>query len=239
MKLKQLLFAVTITLFAVSCTKQDIAVPQQENTAQSTNVVQSMSTTEVTNNKAYIFVEPLSSYSMVSSYLRSVPKSPSYSLPFIGFFGVNGDAWKYNYSNYINMPHWYDGRLPQIIQSDVPQTSGGTDTYGNPVVAYNFKTAKIAKNTATGYAWVTVLIPISAMNNDAKKQNKIVVTYNTTSVGTFSTFTTSVGLYGTIINYTGNKIPQGQYRIYSTYPDPAMKLNLNSTTDVYIRGGGN
>jgi hypothetical protein len=43
----------------------------------------------------------------------------------------------------------------------------------------------------------------------------------------------------TIINYQGNKIPKGQYRIYSTYPSTGLRINLNSKSDVYLRGDGN
>jgi hypothetical protein len=247
MKLKQLFLAVTITLFAISCTKQDTFTTQQntiKTDAVSTLATSSVATTSSeSNNKAYIFIEPNSKYSMISTYLKSIPKSPQYSLPFIGFFGVNGDAWKYNFPNYIDMPYWYNGNLPQIIQSDIPQSSGGVDSYGNPVVAYNFKTVKISKNTVNSLSWIVVLIPVNAMNQDTKKQKVISCIEkngNTTITNSsLSNKLTDNVLYNTIIQYNGTKIPTGQYRIYSTYPSTGMRINLNSTNDVYLRGNGN
>lgn len=139
------------------------------------------------------------------------------------------------------MPHWIDGRLPQIMQVDVPQTSGGIDTFGNPVQAFNFKTVKIAKNTVNdSFSHVVVLIPINAMNNDTKRQRRIhIVEKNGTATKSSTVYTTDNVLSGTVINYNGNRIPAGQYRVYSTYPSTGMRLNLNSTNDVYIRGYSN
>ena len=74
MKLKNLLIAtLSISLFVVSCTKEDITVTKPESVL--TNDVKTMSVnstnSEVTNNKAYIFIEPKSKYPMVATYLNS------------------------------------------------------------------------------------------------------------------------------------------------------------------------
>jgi len=246
MKLKQFILSVIITLSAISCTKQDSFISQPntiKSDAVSTLATSSVATTPESNNKAYIFIEPNTKYSIISSYLKSVPKSPLYSLPFIGFFGVNGQAWMYNFPNYVDMPYWYDGTLPQIIQSDIPQTSGGADLYGNPIKAYNFKTIKISSNTVNSLSWIIVLIPINAMNNDTKRQKTISCTEKydgiTLTNKNLTNHLTDNVLSGTIINYQGNKIPKGQYRIYSTYPSTGLRINLDSKSDVYLRGDGN
>ena len=70
MKLKQLFLAVTITLFAISCTKQDAFTPQPDSIkTQSVSTMSVGSTsTETANNKAYIFVEPLSKFQTIKPY---------------------------------------------------------------------------------------------------------------------------------------------------------------------------
>ncbi len=131
------------------------------------------------------------------------------------------------------MTHWIDGRLPQIMQVDIPQTSGGIDTFGNPVRAFNFKTVKIAKNTVNdSFSYIVVLIPINAMNNDTKRQTLIRIVEGS---GSPKDIKTDNVLSGVVINYNGNRIPAGQYRIYTT-TDRGMVLNLNSRNDVFIRG---
>ena len=241
MKLKQLFLAVTITLFAISCTKQDAFTPQpnavkSEAVASTTSVT---STVSEPNLKAYIFVEPRSKFDTVKTYLLSLPKTPLYHFNFTGFFGVNANAWKYTYQNYVDMPYWNNGVLPAIIESDIPQTSGGVDDYGNPVVAYNFKTVKISKNTVNSLAWVNILIPVNAMNGDTKRQRTVnhrEIKNNATVLNLNRNMDNVV--YSTIINYQGNRIPKGLYRLYSTYPGTGLRITFNTTNDVYLRGNG-
>ena len=242
MKIKQLLLSLlTLSVFLVSCSKENILgseitpINNMEHATMSTSSIGG----EQTPLRAYIFVEPMSKHVMIKNHLKTLPFTGR--LPFVGFHGVNAGAWKDNLSNYINMTHWIDGRLPQIMQVDIPQTSGGIDTFGNPVQSFNFKTVKITKNTVNDkFSWIIVLIPINAMSNDTKRQRRIRIDEKVGNITRSSTvFTTDNVMSGTAINYNGNRIPAGQYRVYSTYPSSGMRLNLNSTNDVYIRGFSN
>ena len=238
MKIKQLLLSLlTLSVFLVSCSKENILgsdITPINNMEHATMSTSSIGGTQ-TSLKAYIFVEPRSKHAMIKNHLKTLPFTGR--LPFLGFHGVGlGENLKSNFpnfSNYINMPHWIDGRLPQIMQVDIPQTSGGIDTFGNPVQAFNFKTVKITKNTVNDrFSWIVVLIPINAMSNDTKRQTRIRIVEGT---GSPKDIKTDNVLSGVVINYNGNRIPAGQYRIYST-GDSGMMLNLNSTNDVYIWG---
>jgi hypothetical protein len=241
MKIKQLLLSLlTLSVFLVSCSKENILgsdIAPINNMEHATMSTSSIGGTQ-TFLKAYIFVEPRSKHAMIKNHLKTLPFTGR--LPFLGFHGVGlGENLKSNFpnfSNYINMPHWIDGRLPQIMQVDIPQTSGGIDTFGNPVQAFNFKTVKITKNTVNDrFSWIVVLIPINAMSNDTKRQTRIRIVEG---AGSPKDIKTDNVLSGVVINYNGNLIPAGQYRIYST-GDSGMMLNLNSTNDVYIRGFSN
>jgi hypothetical protein len=245
MKIKQLLLSLlTLSVFLVSCSKENILgsdiapINNMEHATMSTSSVDGTQT----SLKAYIFVEPKSKHPMIKNYLKTLPFTGR--LPFVGFHGVGlGENLKSNFpnfSNYINMPHWIDGRLPQIMQVDIPQTSGGIDTFGYPVQAFNFNTAKITKNTVNDrFSWIIVLVPINAMNNDTKRQRRIHIVERAGNITRSSrVYTTDNVLSGAVINYNGNRIPAGRYRIYST-TDRGMVLNLNSTNDVYIRGFSN
>ena len=247
MKLKQLFLAVTITLFAISCTKQDTFTPQPnvvKTEATTTLASSSVGTTSEPNLKAYIFVEPHSKFTMVANYLNTVTQSLN-KTRFLGFFVGPGASVQYNLLYYIDMPHWYDGRLPSVIEAEIPQVSGGTDSFGNTKTAYNFTTVKIPKNTVSGFGWINILIPVSAMSNDTKRQ-KTIYTYekigNTlVTNGTVQgrSYNMNSVMYSYTFNYQGNRIPKGVYRLYTTYPDPGNRANLNSTKDYYLRGNGN
>jgi len=244
MKIKQIFLAVAITLLAISCTKQDIPVPQQDNVLQTNSVAATSSVTTETNNKAYIFVEPNSKFQTVKTYLSSLPKTPLYPINFTGFFGVNANAWKYTYQNYVDMPYWNNGTLPSIIESNIPQTSGGVDSYGNAKLAYCFETIKIPKNTTVGMAWITILVPVSAMNNDIKRLRTVYSYEKNATTGVLITngsikgwtYTMDNIIFSYVINYQGNRLPKGLYRLYSTYPDTGLKANLNDKNDYYLKG---
>jgi len=246
MKLKQLFLAVTITLFAISCTKQDTFTPQPDSIKSESVSTMSVgsTTTETVNNKAYIFVEPLSKFQTVKTYLSSLPKSPSFPINFTGFFGVNGNAWRHTYLNYVDMPHWSNGTLPSIIESNIPQSSGGVDSHGNPKLAYCFETVKIPKNTTVGQAWITILIPVKAMTNDTKRlrtvrsyeRNGTTGALITNGAWSGPTLTMDNVLSSVVFNYQGNRIPKGLYRLYSTYPGTGLRANLTSNRDYYLRG---
>lgn len=253
MKLKQLFLAIFATsVLFVSCTKDDDFVPIKPTstvtseptstaTSESSNmrVMSTPATVNATVNKAYIFIEPNSKFQIVKTYLLSLPKTSTHPITFTGFFGVNAGSWIRTFQNYVDMPYWNNGVLPAIIESDIPQTSGGVDDYGNPVVAYNFKTVKISKNTVNSLAWVNILIPVNAMNGDTKRQRTVnhrEIKNNATVVNLNRNMDNVV--YSTIINYQGNRIPKGLYRLYSTYPGTGLRITFNTTNDVYLRGNG-
>jgi hypothetical protein len=248
MKLKSIYFGI-VSLFLIieSCTKQDAIVPQGnaiKSKIVSTSATASVVTTSESNLKAYIFVEPHIKFQTIKSYLSSLPKTPFFPINFTGFFGVNGNAWKYTYQNYVDMPFWNNGTLPSIIESNIPQKTGGLDSFGNPKLAYCFETIKIPKNTTVGMAWITILIPVSAMSNDTKRLRTVYSYEKNGKTGTLITngsikgFTYNMDsvVFNYIINYQGNRLPKGLYRLYSTYPSTGLRANLNVTNDYYLRG---
>lgn len=234
-------------LFLSSCVKEELPVfslPETQIESTSNNWMTSARTTQT--NTAYVFIEPHSKFTMVSKYLKdSVTQSPLSQYKFLGFFVGPGSAIQHNVQYYFDMPHWVDGRLPNLFTAEIPQTSGGVDAHGNQKTAFNFTTIKIPKNTVQGMGWVNILIPVSAMNNDTKRQKNVFVyekvgnnlVTNGTRTGT--NYTTNSVMYGYTINYQGNRIPKGLYRLYTTYPNTGFRLNFDSTKDLYIRGNGN
>ena len=64
-----------------------------------------------------------------------------------------------------------------------------------------------------------------------KRNGATVLTQNYTLTGSAP--------YSVIVNYTGNRIPQGTYRVISTWTNTNMRVRLNTTDDVYFRGNGN
>ena len=251
MKIKKLILSVvTLSVFLISCSKEEIngvniqpkelteqSVPQStvESTTTST---QNARTSSETNFKAYVFIETRINNTprKVVEYLQSTPRNPlSTGTRFLSFFvsPITSSNFR-DLNNYYSIPFWNTDSHLKVIVADVPQVSGGVDFYNNPKLAYNFTTVKIPKGTFNDFGWVTILIPISAMNNDTRRQTQIRVA--SSGNNTYMIRNTNTTLSSYVINYTGNVIPQGQYRVYSTYSDPAMRIKFNSLNDVYLGG---
>jgi len=250
MKVKNLIFSlITFSFLVFSCTKEDI-VPLTPNNTQETMELATMATNtpSTTTPKAYIFIEPQSKTRLIVDYLKTKPLSTPSNSSFYSFF-TSSSIKQTNYTDflyYIDMPYWYDGTFPKVIQSEIPQiTSTGIDDFGNPLKQYNFKTIKINKGTLNEYGWVTILIPVNGMANDLKKQVSIAYyAKNGTKIVSSANNTQTIinmnsTLYSYLLNYTGTRIPVGQYRVYSSYGDTHNRIGFNSVNDVYFRGNSN
>jgi hypothetical protein len=244
------LFAALMLIFFVSCSKEKASIiePSLTKTVATQATSTQVSSNTEQNFKAYIFIERQSRTTQIVNYLKTLPRHPlSSGTPFYACNTMVSIQTRTvnDLQNYLNMPLWTNGVLPQVIQTEVPQVSGGTDSYGNPITAYNFTTIKIPKNTINENAWVLVLIPVSAMNNDTKRQNRIAYyARNATRIvssanNTQTAINTNTQLSSYLINYTGSIIPQGLYRVYSTYNNPGMRIGFTSTADFYLRGLSN
>ena len=237
MKIKKLILSVlTLSVFLISCSKEEIngvnIQPKEsieQPIVQSTiETTQNARTNSQSNSKAYIFVEPKSKLTMIVNHLKSVPHSvmtPT-STPFYGFF-TGLPIKPTNFSdlrNYVDMPHWSDGRLPAIIQTDITQTSTGV---------YNMGTVKISGPLVNNqYVWIMVLIPVDATPLSTWRQSRIVSAHRNAVYRT--PFNTNSTLSSYILNYTGNRIPAGQYRVYSTYS--GIELRPKVVGDFYLKG---
>ncbi len=246
------LFTALMLIFMVSCSKEKASIiePSVKNTLEAQATSAQVSSNTEQNFKAYIFIERQSRLSMVVNYLKTVPRNPnSTSTPFYSCWtGVGIQKTNYHdFINYLSMPFWTNGVQPKVIQTDIPQISGGVDAYGNPKTAYNFTTVKIPKGSVNENAWILVVIPVSAMKDDTKRQNRIALyAWNGTRMvssgnNTQTPVNTNPQLSSYLINYTGSVIPKGQYRVYSTYSSSGMRIMgwFNNTTDVHIRGLSN
>ena len=234
MKLKQLFLAIFATsVLFVSCSKDDVYEPVKQTSIESAQGqdLRTMSTSPTVSTvgpKAYIFVEPQSNHVMIVNHLKSVPHSvrtPT-STPFYGFF-TGSPIKPTNFSdlrNYVDMPHWYDGRLPAVIQSNIIQTATNV---------YNFGAVKISGPLVNNrFVWITVLIPVNATPNPNWRQSRMASAHSNAVYRT--PFNTNSTLSSYVLNYTGTRIPAGQYRVYSTYSGTESRPKV--VGNFYLKG---
>ena len=187
------------------------------------------------NNIAYLFIEPQNNSSDIGGYMYN-----NYSA-FTDFFGFtnlsspdfsNQVQFEIDMNYYIDYSGWTDSTLPLIRTQSVPQSSGGVDSFGNTIVEFNFTTHEIPAGTVNGSGWYTWIIPTSATNGMIQTIIDLSINGNPNS---FITFGTDASLYQHEFEYTGTNIPSGNYRVYSSFVDPAFYIA--NSQDIYFKGG--
>ena len=183
-----------------------------------------------TPSVAYLFIEPFSGSSLIGQWMFNL------GLTFFGFTNASQPTQIQNdfnieMNNYVDFTGWTNNLFPSLITQEVPQTSGGDDDYGNPIVAYNFKTTKVTNNTINGNAWYTWIIPTNLTNNQTQREIDLNTSSNPNS---FTTVSTEPTINQFTFTYTGNTITQGTYKVYTTYPDNTF--NINDNDDIYFKG---
>jgi hypothetical protein len=184
---------------------------------------------------AYLFIEPQINSGDIGSYMYS-------NYPATNFFGFSNlsspdfeseSQFEEDMNLYIDYVGWTNSTMPAIRTQYVPQTTGGVDSFGNLIIEFNFTTHEVPAGTVEGSAWYTWIIPTSATNGGI--QTIIDLGTNGTP-NTLTQIFTDYSLYQYEFSYTGTNIPSGNYRVYSSFVDPAFYIN--NSQNIYFKGGG-
>ena len=178
---------------------------------------------------AYLFIEPMSGSSAIGSW------QSSQGVYFFGFTNSSQPSLAQQYFQadmeaYVSFSGWSSGLFPTVINASVPQVTGGVDSFGEPIEAYNFVTTQVTSSICSGEAWYTWLIPTSLTNNGV--QNQIVLSIAGPGDGVAINMNSTI--YQNSFTYTGGTIPAATYKVYTTYPDPTFQL-INAG-NIYFRG---
>jgi hypothetical protein len=184
-----------------------------------------------TSMVAYLFIEPKSGDTVIGNYMFT-----NGSPQFFGFNNAtqpssNPSDFNFEMNLYVDYSGWTSGSFPSIITSYVPQTTGGNDSFGNPIVAYNFETVQVSAGTVSTDAWYTWIIPIGLTNLQYQTQ----IDFSTSNPNILTNVLTEATIYTNTFTYTGTTIPPITYRVYTTYPSVDFYLN-NTLDDIYFRG---
>jgi hypothetical protein len=178
---------------------------------------------------AYLFIEPYSGSSSIGSYMSSLGSS------FYGFTNTSqpstsASTFDLDMNRYVNYSGWTSGSFPSIIKQTVPITTSGLDSYGNPIIAYNFLTTKVPENTVGSKAWYTWIIPVVYTNY----KYQIEIDLGIVNPNVFTSVKMEPTIYSNTFNYTGGTIVKAEYKVYTTYPSNTFELD--NTYDLYFRG---
>jgi hypothetical protein len=131
---------------------------------------------------------------------------------------------------YVSYSGWSSGEFPAVIRAEVPQTSGGFDSFSQPIVAYNFETTQITTAISSSQAWYTWFIPVSLTNNNFQTE----INKSTAGPGDGVAITMNSTIYANTYLSTGGTLPPATYRVYTTFPDP--QFQITNVGNIYFRG---
>jgi hypothetical protein len=179
---------------------------------------------------AYLTIEPQGQAANFNGWMVSQGST------FRGFWingatTANSVTFSQQFNSYLNYSGW-GGNSPAIITGTISPTSGGVDAYGNPINAYLFQTTQVPAGTTPTNAWYTWYVSTGATNGQIMSQ------VGTNTAGNPNSLTArnmNSGYYNNIVNYTGTAIPQGTYRVYTTYGLTDFRINA-SANNVYFKG---
>jgi hypothetical protein len=182
---------------------------------------------------AYLFIEPQSGSTGIGQYLYNLNNSRT----FFGFTNSsipntsNPSQFNIDMNDYVSFSGWTGGTFPAVQSESVPQTSGGVDTYGNAITAYNFRTHQVPAGSVGGPAWYTWIIPTGSTNGLEQIQIDFSVNGNSNSLNTIITDST---IRNYTFTYTGGTIPVDTYKVYTTFADLAFYITDND--NIYFKG---
>ncbi len=180
--------------------------------------------------KAYLFIEPESGDTAIGQYMYDSGSD------FFGFTNLSipsTDPTQFNtdMNTYVSYSGWSNGQFPTVVTQDISPTTGGVDSFGNPIVAYNFYTTKISIGTVDTAAWYTWIIPVEGTNFGIQTE----IGMNSVGVPTLlQSYFTSPSVNSNTFTYGGGVIPAGTYRVYTTSPNQIFRLTNDN--DIYFKG---
>jgi hypothetical protein len=178
---------------------------------------------------AYLFIEPVSGSTQIGQW------QTNQGVYFYGFTNMSQPSQASQYFQddieaYVSFTGWSSGTFPTVIRATVPQTSGGNDSFGQPIYAYNFVTTQVNNSVCSGEAWYTWFIPISLTNGGVQSE----ITLSLAGPGDGTDITMNSTIYANTYTSTGGTLPAATYKIYTTFPDP--EFQITNVSNIYFRG---
>ena len=161
-------------------------------------------------------------------------------------FWISGVSSSFNSNDaavYMDWPGWQNGTENNIlghILSNVPQSSGGTDFYGNFKNAYSFETVQIPSGSVQGQAYFSVWIPLELMDEGLSIMTSVLANFSSNPQCGSEVFTPF--LSGVDVEYTGVNWPNATYRVFTTGLNAGLNLGSSgvyNSSYYYLKGGSN
>lgn len=150
---------------------------------------------------------------------------------------VENQAFSDRMNAYIRYSGW-GGNQPPIFTAPISNMSRGVDAFNLPIEAGRFQTTSVPAGTlpATTNGWYTWFVPTGATPGQAYTTIYMSRTITGATPGQGQIAATEQ-FYSYVVNYTGGtNIPNGYYRVYTSFDDQALRP-AQGNAPWYFRGG--
>jgi hypothetical protein len=178
----------------------------------------------------------------IATYMAGSPNGQWFGWTFGGEPDLTNANVLADFLYWMDWPGFQTGTANSIatISVNVPQTAGGTDTYGNNIEQYKFVTTEIPAGSFTvgDNIQFAFIVPHSLLSNSTKIYSTIGYNYTNTPSDAVSDTTGTSAYRVTDVNYTGSVWNNTTYRVFTN----AGTLNRNisvgdNSNNFYFRGG--
>jgi hypothetical protein len=171
----------------------------------------------------------------IGSYMVANTGATWFGFQTSGLVDINANDLEY-YMDWMGHVTGTTNNTNGVIESNVPQSSGGTDLYGNAKESYKFETVEIPANSVRGNAYYSIFVPHSLLNNSTQVYTQIGVNFNNQPTSLVNTNTDS-GLRVIDVVYSGPNYWNGTYRVFTNVTGFSVgSAGVLDSTNNYFRG---
>jgi hypothetical protein len=171
----------------------------------------------------------------IGSYMVANTGATWFGFQTSGLVDINANDLEY-YMDWMGHVTGTTNNTNGVIESNVPQSSGGTDLYGNAKESYKFETVQIPANSVRGNAYYSIFVPHSLLNNSTQVYTQIGVNFNNQPTSLVNTNTDS-GLRVIDVVYNGPNYWNGTYRVFTNVTGFSVgSAGVLDLTNNYFRG---
>jgi hypothetical protein len=143
---------------------------------------------------------------------------------------------------WMDWPGFRNGTSNTIAVEEltVPQSAGGTDTYGNTIAQYVFETVEIPAGSFTvgNTVYFAFVVPHALLNSSSQVYSTIGYDYTSSASDAVTTTTSTASYRTTDVTYTGSNWENTTFRVHSNAGVLARTISsTDNTNDFYFRGG--
>ena len=178
----------------------------------------------------------------VATYMGGSPNGVWFGFTFGGQPNLSDSATLADFKYWMDWPGHQTGTVnaPAAILVDIPQISGGVDSFGNAIDQFIFETTEVPSGsfTVNNNVQIAPIVPHSLLDNSGMIYSTIGFDYNSVPSNTVSNTTSTGSNRADDIVYTGSVWTNTTYRLTTNGGPLNRNISIgDNNNNFYFRGG--